>query len=115
MLQSLVVHAAAEALVVEATVPPQLHGGTGACVSAPEGDTAWVASSSGAVHQLGVLRSVCWVRWLLGFVVCMFVCFFGSVRRVWVFVNTTEHVLLFFSGSVRRVWAFVNKTEHGLF
>ena len=52
VLQSLVVCAAAEALVVEAVetvVPHQLHGGNGSCVSAPEGDTAWVASSSGAV------------------------------------------------------------------
>ena len=52
--------------------------------------------------QLCVLCSVCevrWllgfveVRWLLGFVVCMLL-FSGSVRRVWVFVNTTEHVFL---------------------
>ena len=51
VLQSLVVCAAAEALVVEAVqtvVPPQLHGGNGSCVSAPEDNTAWVASSSGA-------------------------------------------------------------------
>ena len=61
------------------------------------------------------------------------VCFSGSGRRVWVFVNTTEHVFVSpdqdvcmgvrehdrtrvcFSGSGCRVWVFVNTTEHGLF